>query len=97
MRKVPKTRNAVPLVGGWRLALARAPAGPRVPEQCGADKQELPGQRVEIPDMAFGIGGNRDPEDLDRDVQQGRRHQHHQRVMLHGEQHHREDRQHQNV
>ena len=66
-------------------------------EQGAGDKQELPGERVEIPDMAFRISRHREPKDLHHDVKRRGWQQHQERMALHAEQHDREDHQHQNV
>ena len=61
------------------------------------DEQKLPGERIEIPDMALRIGRHRDVEDLDNHVENRRGRQHPQPVAPHAEQNRREDHQHHDI
>ena len=72
-----------------RPAARRASLAERGPD----DEKELPGERVEGPDVPLGIGRHIDPEDLHLEVDQRRGDEHQPREPAQAEQHRREDQQ----
>src|SRR6266568_3928183 len=70
----------------WRgTRVATSSTSARKVTRRSGDKLKLPGERVEIPDMAFRIGRHRDVKDLDGKVDDRRGHQHPEPMALHAE------------
>ena len=91
MTEPTKSTAAIGIEHPQQPAGNRGPASSQIGQHRARDEQELPGERVEKPDMSFRIGRHRDVENLHRDVEQRRRHQHQQPVPPQAEQHRRKD------